>query len=172
VRFSRERLALECADDMRIISLITLETADSDERDDLLDATETFDEDLTAGVEYRRTTGFRFEPMEPLTGVRRRDLRHYFDSEFCTCPDGLRQDYPALLLQGRDELPFDQAVALIRVARDRGWHAMKTDLEQQRPPAVSADRQPHPARETDGRPTPRPCRSAPVRSPPGAPAGA
>jgi hypothetical protein len=129
VRWSRERIAVACPDDLRVVSLIALETEDADELEDLREAIEGYDEELTAGQEYRRTAGFRFEVLDPLSGVRKRDLRHYFDSEFCTCPDGLRLEYPGLLLGERGEMSFEEAVALIREARDRGWHAMKADLQ-------------------------------------------
>jgi hypothetical protein len=129
VQWSRERLAPACPDDLRIISLLALETADWDELTELFEDLETFDESLTRGGEYQRTASFRFEPLDPLTGVTRRDLSKYFDSEHCTCHDGLRRDYPGLLLAGRKEMSFEEAVRLIRAARDRGWHAMKAELE-------------------------------------------
>ena len=116
---------------LRIISLIALETEDAGELETLQEDIEAFDAELTAGKEYRRTAGFRFEALDPLSGVRKLDLRHYFDSEFCTCPDGLRREYPDLLLRGQREMSFEEAVALIRQARDRGWHAMKADLQNQ-----------------------------------------
>jgi hypothetical protein len=128
VRWSRERLALGCPDDLRVISLLALETPDSEELDDLREDIDDYDEELTAGSEYRRTTSFRFESLDPLSAVRKRDLRHYFDSELCTCPDGLRLEYPDLLLRGRREMPFVEAVEEIREARDRGWHARKAEL--------------------------------------------
>jgi hypothetical protein len=128
VHLSRERLAVGCPDDLRVISLIALETEDAGELDALREDIEAYDEGLTAGKEYRRTAGFRFEVLEPLSGVRKPDLRHYFDSEFCSCPDGLRLGYPDLLLRGQREMRFEDAVALIREARDRGWHAMQAEL--------------------------------------------
>jgi hypothetical protein len=133
LRWSRERLAVGCPDDLRVISLIALEPADAEELEDLRDDLQGFDDSLTAGAEYNPTAGFRFEAMEPLSGVRKHDLRRYFDwREVCNCPDDLRLVYPDLLLDGRREMPFEEAVALIREARDRGWHAMKTALESRK----------------------------------------
>lgn len=125
IRWSRERLAFQCPDDMRIIALIALELNESAEVESLKEALEDYEESLTSGQEYQRTLAFRFEVLEPLSAVRKRDLKHYFDSEHCTCPDGLRLEYPELLLGGQREMDFDRAIALIREARDVGWHAMR-----------------------------------------------
>jgi hypothetical protein len=129
LRFSRERLAPGCPDDIRVLSLITLEPADRDELDALRDDLEDFDDQLTEGAGYNRAPSFRFQVLDPLGGVDKRHLRAYFGSEHCSCPDDLRLAYPRLLLNGRDEMPFDEAVDLIRAARDRGWGAWKQARE-------------------------------------------
>lgn len=127
LEWSREALTLDCPKNLRILSLVTLEIDDDDEYDALRDSAEELDERLTSGQEYRRSSSFRFEVMDRLRGVTRRDLRHYFDSEYCTCPDGLRRAYPDLLMQGRKERSFAEVVALIHQAA-QGWNAMATEL--------------------------------------------
>jgi hypothetical protein len=130
LEWSRERLALECPRDMRILSLVTLQVDSPEELEDLEEAAEALDERLTSGVEYRRTGSFRFRAMDRLEGVKRKDLSHYFDSEYCTCPDGLRRDYPRLLMQGEREQPFDLTVERIRAA-SRNWRVMAEKLKRE-----------------------------------------
>lgn len=129
LRFNRERLAPGCPDDIRVLSLIALEPDDADELDTLRDDLQTLDDTLTDGAGYNRAPAFRFEALDPLGGVDKRHLRAYFGSEHCTCPDDLRLAYPGLLLNGRREMPFDEAVDLIRAARDQGWRAWKQARE-------------------------------------------
>lgn len=99
--WTRERLAAPCARDLRIISLIALETGDAPELDALRDDLVDYDDSLTSGAEYRRTTAFGFEVLEPLSAVTKPDLTRYFKSKDCTCPEALRPLYPGLLLHGR-----------------------------------------------------------------------
>lgn len=82
--WSRERLAAPCARDLRIISLIALETGDADELDALRDDLVDYDDSLTSGAEYRRTTAFGFEVLEPLSAVTKPDLTRYFKSKATT----------------------------------------------------------------------------------------
>ena len=43
-----------------------------------------------------------------MAGVQRQDLVRYFqDKELCDCADRDRPEFPALLLAGRREMPFD-----------------------------------------------------------------
>ena len=94
-----------------------------------------FDDSVTSGAEYRRTTAFSFEVLEPLSAVTKPDLTRYFKFKDCTCPETLRPLYPGLLLHGRREMSFAEAVGQIRAARDRGWDAKQTDLEESGRPA-------------------------------------
>ena len=128
LEWSREALALDCPKDQRVISLITLQIDDEDELEDLRDSAEDLDERLTDGQDYRRSSSFRFEAMDRLQGVSRRDLKNYFDSEYCTCPDGLRRAYPELLMQGKKERAFAEVVGLIQQA-SQSWHATAKALK-------------------------------------------
>jgi len=126
VRWCRERLVSQLPepDRLRVIVLIALETEDEDELEDLMESMETFDDSLTQGQDYRRTTAFRFEILEPLSGVRKEDLRKYFDSEYCSCPEGLRLEIMRRMLDGRRKLVFEQAVEQLQRGRRLGWHAL------------------------------------------------
>jgi hypothetical protein len=39
----------------------------------------------------------------------------------CWCWDNLRPVYPGLLLAGREQMPFDEAVSRIKGAKRIGW---------------------------------------------------
>ena len=54
-----------------------------------------------------------------------------FDSPICWCWDKLRPAYPGLLLAGREEMPFDEAVRQIKDAKGTGWGEMAKRLQEQ-----------------------------------------
>lgn len=129
LRFSREALAAGDTGDLRILSLIALETVDAAETEALREALEAEDEALAAAAP---SAAFQYDALATLAGVHKRDLRRYFDSDHCTCPKPLRPGYPELLLAGRRELPFDEAVDQLRAARGQ-WAAHKARLERGQP---------------------------------------
>ena len=69
--------------------------------------------------------------MRRLEGVDETHLCDYFDSPICWCWDNLRPLYPGLLLAGRDEMPFDEAVRQIKEAKRAGWGVMARRLQAQ-----------------------------------------
>jgi hypothetical protein len=86
--------------------------------------------------------GFHFAELEALGAVRRQDLRNYFRNEaICGCDDRYREKFPDLLLGGRKEMPFDEAVSTIRRGEPDNWGTLfdeLRDLTQQRRLATAA----------------------------------
>lgn len=107
---------------VRGISILALETERTDE---LADTVERLVE------EYDTEPGFHFGELEPLAAVRRQDLRNYFRNEtICGCDDRYRESFPDLLLGGKKEIPFDQAVATIRRGEPDNWGNLFDELTE------------------------------------------
>jgi hypothetical protein len=72
---------------------------------------------------------FHVGELERLAGVRRKDLVHYFqDNQICHCDERYRKDFPTLLLAGRREMPFDEAVKTIRRGEPDNWGNLFEEL--------------------------------------------
>jgi hypothetical protein len=110
---------------VRVISIHALE---AEQVNDLADTVERLIE------EYDTEPGFHFGELEPLAAVRRRDLQNFFRNEtICGCDDRYREPFPDVLLGGRREMPFDEAVATIRRGEPDNWGNLfdeLTDLTQ------------------------------------------
>lgn len=113
-RWCRTRLgaalaAVEKTHNLRILSILCLELADSD----LVEACAEDVVDLQS--EDHDHPAFQFGELDVLSGVTKPDLRRFFQNEDrCRCTPEQRRQFPDLLLGGRREMPFDQAVATIR----------------------------------------------------------
>lgn len=94
---------------LRVLSIMTVETTDPDELDELAITIEDLQEKT-----YESPT-FHFGELDQLSGVRKPDLNRFFrDEHRCRCADDQRREFPDLLLGGRRELRFDLAVETIR----------------------------------------------------------
>lgn len=105
---------------VRVISIVALESEHvatlDDTLDDLIDA---------YGSEQR----FHFDKLDRLAAVSLPDLRKYFrNPEICTCDERYREQFPALLLGGRREMPFDEAVSTIRRGDPDNWANLFDEL--------------------------------------------
>jgi hypothetical protein len=108
---------------VRVISVVAIETASPEVTDMLAARISDLTEDLN------REQGLHLGELEPLSGVRPQDLRNYFqDHEFCSCDDRYRPEFPQLLLGGRREMPFDEAVSAIRRGEPDNWGNLFEEL--------------------------------------------
>jgi hypothetical protein len=108
---------------VRVISVVAIETASPEVTDMLAVRISDLTEDLN------REQGLHLGELEPLSGVRPQDLRSYFqDHEFCSCDDRYRPEFPQLLLGGRREMPFDEAVSAIRRGEPDNWGNLFEEL--------------------------------------------
>lgn len=129
LEWARSTLAVHCPDDLRIITLLLVET-DTEETVTRLKADLKGHEQALRSAEGPRPS-FKLRQMKRLTGVDEDHLRDYFDSPACRCPDDLKPVYPSLLLAGREEMRFDEAVTKIRKAKNRGWRVEADALRRQ-----------------------------------------
>jgi hypothetical protein len=122
-----ETLAIGCPDDLRVICLLLIEALDDRQVGVIMGALRDHDKALRARAGARPS--FKFREMRRLEGVDETHLRDYFDSPMCWCWDDLRPAYPGLLLAGREEMPFDEAVKRIKEAKRAGWGVMARRLQ-------------------------------------------
>lgn len=109
---------------IRVLSLLAIETTDSSVADQLEEQLTALDADLHTEV------AFHHGELERLAGVRLRDLRTYFqDPQFCGCDERYCPDFPALLLSGRTEMPFEEAVSTIRRGEPHNWGTLFYELQ-------------------------------------------
>jgi hypothetical protein len=105
------------AANVRVISILAMETETSEVTDDLearvLDAIDDLND----------AEAFHLGELGPLAGVRRIDLQNYFrDEQICSCDNRYRDDFPRLLVgPERREMPFDEAVTTIRRGDPNNW---------------------------------------------------
>jgi hypothetical protein len=130
LEWSWEHLAIGCPEDLRVVSLLLMETPSHEEA-------ETVQSSLRAHERGLRDRGgtrasFKYRAMSPLSAVDEDHLRDYFESPICWCWDHLREEYPALMLNGRSEMPFDEAVRLVKRAKAMGWGKMAEKLRRTR----------------------------------------
>jgi hypothetical protein len=110
-RLADELAKLDQRFNLRIISILTLELAGQDLTEEIAAAVK----DLRNADEFYRNPAFHFGELEALTGIEKADLRRFFqNADRCRCSDSQREAFPDLLLAGRREMPFDQAVTTIR----------------------------------------------------------
>jgi hypothetical protein len=111
---------------VRVISIVALEAPATEELaaavGELIDE---YDADPAADK-----AGFHFAELDALSAVRLPDLRKYFRNEaICGCDDRYRDEFPALLLGGRPEMPFDEAVGAIRHGEPDNWGSFFEELQ-------------------------------------------
>jgi hypothetical protein len=108
---------------VRVISLVAMETASLDVADGLAERITELTEELN------REESFHLGELEKLASVRRQDLSNYFqDHQLCSCDDRYRQEFPQLLIGGRREMPFDEAVGTIRRGEPDNWGNLYEEL--------------------------------------------
>lgn len=111
---------------MRVLSIVALEAPTSQE----LAATVN-----TLIAEYAKTSfdnpSFHFAELDALSAVTTMDLLRYFsDKTNCGCDDRYRRHFPELLLGGRQEMPFDEAVSAIRRGEPDNWGNLLDELKE------------------------------------------
>ena len=73
--------------------------------------------------------GFHCGELAQLASVRLQDLRNYFqDTQICSCDDRYRREFSLILLGGRPEMPFDEAVTTIRRGEPDNWGNLFEEL--------------------------------------------
>jgi hypothetical protein len=112
------------AANIRAISVVAMETASLDVAEELATCISDLIEDLN------REEGFHLGELGVLAGVRRQDLSNYFlDHQLCSCDDRYRREFPQLLIAGRREMPFDEAVSSIRRGETDNWGNLFEELQ-------------------------------------------
>ena len=112
---------------IRVLSVVALELSTAEDAADLeaqiTDLMDELNDDAT----------FYWGDLERLAGVHRQDLVKYFqDHELCNCDDRDRGTFPALLLGGRRDMPFDEAVATLRRGTPDNWGNLCVELSSMR----------------------------------------
>jgi hypothetical protein len=132
----QELLRLGQEVNVRVLSVVAVEAPDAE-------AATALEAEIEALMdEMNDEATFHWDMLERLAGVQRQDLVRYFqDKELCDCADRDRPEFPALLLAGRREMPFDEAVATLRRATPHNWESLFLELSAMRdagawPPAV------------------------------------
>ncbi len=128
LQWNWEVLAIGCPDDLRIISLLLVEMPSDSDIDRINHVLRDHNNSLRSRAGPRPS--FKFKEMRRLSGVDETHLRDYFDSPVCWCWDALRPVYPRLLLKGRAEMSFDEAVRHIKQAKRIGWGVMAEQLRK------------------------------------------
>lgn len=101
---------------IRVISILALETETSEVTDDLEERV------LDVIDDVNDAEAFHLGELSTLAEVRRSDLQNYFrDQQSCSCDDRYRDRFPKLLLGQRREMPFDEAVTTIRRGDPDNW---------------------------------------------------
>ena len=109
---------------VRVLSVMALEVASEAVSEELQDHIETLIEDLND------EEGFHLGELAPLARVDRQDLRNYFqDQQICSCPDPYRREFPGLILAGRRDMPFGEAVATIKRGEPDNWGILVEELQ-------------------------------------------
>ena len=108
---------------VRVLSVVALETPTAEDAMDL----EAHIMELMDALNDEPT--FHWGDLEQLAGVHRQDLVKYFqDKELCNCDDRERVTFPVLLLAGRRDMPFDEAVATLRRGTPDNWGNLFVEL--------------------------------------------
>lgn len=112
---------------VRVLSVVAVETP-TDE------ATTALEGEIAACIEEMNDAAtFHWGEMERLGRVRGQDLTKYFqDADLCTCDDRDRGAFPGLLLAGRPDMPFDEAVATLRRGTPDNWGNLLEELRSMR----------------------------------------
>lgn len=81
--------------------------------------------------EYASDPVFHFGELERLSAVRKRDLYNYFrNDQICTYTGRHRDEFPDLILAERSEMPFDEAVSVLRRGDPHNWDNLYDELQQ------------------------------------------
>ncbi len=109
---------------VRVISVLALESSSDDITAELENTVTELSE------RYDDEDAFHTGELDRLGGVRRQDLTHYFqDTQICHCDDRYRKDFPRLLLGGRTEMPFEEAVKTIKRGDPDNWGNLYEELK-------------------------------------------
>jgi hypothetical protein len=109
---------------VRVLSVVTLE-ASSDEV-----SVEMKKQMTTLIKELNNEAGFHFGELAPLGRVNWQDLWNYFhDHQICSCPDPFRSEFPDLILAGRSDMAFGEAVATIKRGEPDNWGNLMEELQ-------------------------------------------
>jgi len=130
LEWSWEHLAIGCPENLRIISLLLIETPSHEEAEAVQGSLRAHERGLRDRGGSRAS--FKYRAMSFLSAVDEDHLRDYFGSPTCWCWDHLREEYPGLMLNGRSEMPFDEAVRLVKRAKAMGWGKMAEELRRGR----------------------------------------
>jgi hypothetical protein len=123
-RLSDDLDKLEQSGHIRVLPVVAVESLDEGLLDDLQETIEELSE------QHDDSQMFQIGELDRLEGVKRIDLRHYFDDpQVCNCDDRYRQDFPKLLLGERREMPFDEAVRTIRRGHPSNWGNLYQELQ-------------------------------------------
>ena len=108
---------------IRVMSLVAIETVSRE-------VAHTLEEHIADLLDNpANEEGFHLGKLEQLASVRRQDLSNYFqDRQLCSCDDRDRPEFPQLLLGGRREMPFDEAVTTIRRGEPDNWGNLFEEL--------------------------------------------
>jgi hypothetical protein len=108
---------------VRVISIVAIETTSPDVIDTLAASITDLAENLN------REESFHLGELKPLAGVRRQDLNGYFQNHaYCSCDNRYRPEFPRLLLGGRSEMRFDEALSAIRRGEPDNWGNLFEEL--------------------------------------------
>lgn len=109
---------------VRVLSVVAMEAASEEIAEDLEDAIPMLIEELNDDASFHLGT------LAPLAKVERHDLRTYFqDPQICSCPEPYRREFPGLLLGGRRDMPFGEAVTTIKRGEPDDWHTLFEELQ-------------------------------------------
>jgi hypothetical protein len=115
-RLSDDLNSVEQAGHVRILSVVAFDNIAEDMLEDLQDVIEDLSE------QHDDSQIFEIRWLDRLEGVRRDDLRHYFDDpQVCSCDERYHREFPKLLLNERREMTFDEAVRTIRRGHPSNW---------------------------------------------------
>ena len=124
-RLSDDLAAIEQADHIRILSVVAVEA----EQPGMLENLKEIVFELSEQSDDNPI--FQLGELDQLEGVQRRDLKQYFDDrQVCPCDDRYRGDFPKLLLGGRKEMTFDEAVRAIRRGHPNHWGNLYRQLQE------------------------------------------
>jgi hypothetical protein len=110
---------------VRVLSVVAMEVISDEMAEELEDSIATLIENLNDDE------SFHLGQLGQLGKVERQDLRNYFqDQQICSCPAPYRSEFPGLLLAGRHDMSFGQAVATIKRGEPDNWGNLYEELQE------------------------------------------
>ena len=109
---------------IRVISIQTIEIMGGEIIDDVADEVETLRD------EFSYDLALQFGELTRLQGVRKADLQKFArNPKLCRCTDEQRALFPDLLLSGRKEMPFEEALITLRYGYPHNFGMLFDQLE-------------------------------------------